>query len=121
MQLSRPAFLLFALNLLDAFFTLFWVHNNYAAESNQLMAGLLDVGYAPFLFVKIGIGALAAIVVSQWANLPVARYGLRFALAVYVGITGVHIFTGLSAFGFLSDASLAAFADWSDELFAFFI
>ncbi|MBA2620529.1 MAG: hypothetical protein H0U87_04950 [Acidobacteria bacterium] len=121
MQLSRPAYLLFALNLLDALFTLFWVHNSYATESNQLMAGLLDIGYAPFLTVKIGIGALAALVVSRWGNLPVARYGLRFALTIYVGIMGVHLLTGLSAFGFLSDASLAAFTDWSNGLFAFFI
>jgi hypothetical protein len=121
MRLSRPAFLLFALNLFDALFTLFWVHNNYAAEGNQLMAGLLDIGYVPFLTVKIGIGAIAAAVVSQWASFPAARYGLRFALAIYVGIMGIHVLTGLSAFGFLSDASLAAFADWSDEMFAFFI
>jgi hypothetical protein len=121
MQLSRPAFLLFALNLLDALFTLFWIHNSYAAEGNQLMAGLLDIGYAPFLTVKIGIGALAAFVVSRWANLSVARNGLRFALAIYVGIMGIHLFTGLSAFGFLSDASLATLTDWSNGLFAFFI
>lgn len=120
MQLSRLAFLLFALNFLDAFFTLFWVHNGYAGESNLLMAALLDFGYAPFLLVKIGIGAVAAVVVSRWGGFPVSRYGLRFALAVYTGIMGVHILTGLSAFGVLSDESLNAFSNWSNQIFAFF-
>lgn len=120
MQLSRQAFLLFSLNFFDAVLTLFWVHNGYASESNQLMAGILDFGYAPFLLVKIGVGALAAVIISRWGNLPVARYGLSFALLIYAGVMGVHFFTGLSAFGFLSDASVHEFAAWSQKVFAFF-
>lgn len=121
MQLSRQASLLFALNLLDAVFTLFWVHNDYAAEGNQLMAGVLEIGYAPFLLLKIGVGALAAVVISHWGNLPIAKYGLSLALTVYVGVMGVHFFTGLSAFGLLSDASVDEFAAWSQKVFVFFV
>lgn len=120
MQLSRQASLLFTLNFLDAVLTLFWVDNGYASEGNQLMASVLDFGYVPFLLVKIGIGAIAALVISHWRSLPVARYGLSFALTVYVGVMGVHFFTGLSAFGLLSDATVYGFAAWSQEFLASF-
>lgn len=61
MQLSRQAFILFALNFFDAVLTLYWVHNGFASEGNQLMAGLIDAGYIPFLAVKLSIGAIAAV------------------------------------------------------------
>ena len=121
MRLSHQAFLLFTLNFFDAVLTLFWIHNDYAFEGNQLMASVLDFGYAPFLLVKIGVGALAAIIISRWGNLPVAKYGLSFALLIYAGVMGIHFFTGLSAFGFLSDASIHEFAAWSQKVVAFFV
>jgi hypothetical protein len=64
MQIFWQIFLLFALNFLDAVLTLFWVNNGFAAEGNRLMAALLEVGDVPFLLVKIGIGALTALVVG---------------------------------------------------------
>ena len=106
MHLLAPTFLLFALNLLDALLTIIWVRSGVATESNQLMAGLLDIGNIPFLAVKIAIGALAAIVLYRWGNRPLARYGLAIALAVYIGLMGIHIFTGLSAFGYVSNTFL---------------
>lgn len=121
MRFSRQASLLFALNFLDAVLTLFWIHNDYAFEGNRLMAGVLDFGYAPFLLVKIGAGALAAVVISRWGNLPVARCGLSLALVAYAGVMGVHFFTGLSAFGFISDASVHELAAWSQKVMAFFV
>ena len=121
MRLSKPALLLFTLNLFDAVLTLFWVHNDYAFEENRLMAGVLDFGYAPFLLVKIGVGALAAIVISRWANLTVARYGVALALTIYAGVMGVHFFTGLSAFGLLPEASVEQIAEWSHQFTALFV
>ena len=103
MHLLVPTFLLFALNLLDALLTIVWVRSGIATESNQLMAGLLDIGNAPFLIVKITTGAVAAIVLCRWGNRPLARYGLAVALAVYLGLMGIHIFTGLAAFGYVSN------------------
>ncbi len=85
----------FSLNFLDAVLTLFWVHNGFATEGNQLMASLKDVGYLPFLLVKIGIGGFAALVVWRWRSLRVAKYGLTLALTVYASVLGVHFFTGL--------------------------
>lgn len=104
MPLTRPAILLFGLNLLDALLTIIWVRSGVATESNQLMAGLLDIGNAPFLIVKVAIGAVAAIVIMRWGSRPIARYGLAVALAIYIGLMGIHLFTGLAAAGYISDS-----------------
>jgi hypothetical protein len=120
MQLLGPTFLLFALNVLDAILTIYWVRHGFASESNQLMAGLLDMGDAPFLIVKIAVGAVAAIVFWRWRNLRLAKIGLVLSLGVYITLMGVHFFTGLSAFGFLSDSFVNNFSVWSHSFFAFF-
>lgn len=120
MHLFGSTFLLFALNLLDAVLTIYWVRNGYATEGNQLMAGLLDIGNAPFLAVKIAVGAVASIVLWRWRNLRLAKYGLALALVVYTALMGVHFFTGLSAFGVLSDAFVSRLSDWTRSLFALF-
>jgi len=120
MQLSRQTFLLFVLNLLDGILTIYWVHNGFASEGNQLMAKLLDIGYTPFLAVKISVGAIAAVVLWHWGNLRLAKYGLTIVLAIYIGVIGIHFITGLSAFGFISANVVNDFAAWSDSFFAFF-
>lgn len=117
MPLSRRTILLFTLNLLDALLTIYWVRNGFATEGNQLMAGLLDMGNAPFLTVKVMVGAVAAVVLSRWGNLKIAQYGLTIALAIYLGLMCVHFFTGLSAFGYLSENFMSNVSDWSKSLF----
>jgi hypothetical protein len=121
MQLFAPTVLLFGLNLLDALLTIFWVRNGVATESNQLMAGLLDIGNWPFLIAKIAMGAVTAIVLLRWGNRPLARYGLAVALAVYIGLMALHVFTGLTAFGYVSNTAMRDFVDWSGQFFAFVI
>ncbi|MGI8468041.1 MAG: DUF5658 family protein [Pyrinomonadaceae bacterium] len=117
MPISRRTILLFTLNLLDALLTIYWVRHGFATESNQLMAGLLDMGNAPFLAVKVMIGAVAAIVLSRWGNLKIAQYGLTIVLAIYLGLMGIHFFTGLSAFGYISENFVGEFSAWSQNLF----
>jgi len=121
MRFSWQAFLLFTLNLLDAVFTLYWVDNGFATEGNQLMALVLDEGYLPFLIVKIGVGTIAAIVIWHWSNLKVAKYGSTFAVSIYMGVMGVHLFTGLAAFGILPETVVNDVAVCSDSILAFFI
>jgi len=106
MPITRPTLLLFGLNLLDALLTIVWVRSGVATESNQLMAGLLDIGNAPFLAVKIAMGLVVMVVLLRWGSRPLARYGLAVALAVYIGLMGIHLFTGLAAFGYVSQSSL---------------
>ncbi len=121
MQLIAPTFLLFALNLLDALLTIVWVRNGVATESNQLMASLLDIGNGPFLGVKVMIGLVAAFVLYRWGSRPLARYGLAIALAVYVGLMGIHLFTGLSAFGLVSNTTIQNISDFPVQLSALVI
>ena len=102
MPLAREAFLLFVLNMLDAFLTVLWVRNGVAGEGNRLMAHLLDFGDFPFLIVKFLMGALVALVVLRWNDLRLARYGLSVAIIVYISLMGVHLVTGLEAFGYIS-------------------
>ena len=119
MQLLAPTFLLFALNLLDALLTIVWVRSGVATEGNQLMAKLLDIGDGPFLGVKVAIGLLAAMVLVKWGSRPLARYGLAIALAVYLGLMGIHLFTGLSAFGVVSNTTINDLAELPGAFFAF--
>ena len=119
-KLSQQTLLLFVLNFFDAVLTIYWIRNGFATEGNQLMAGLLDIGDAPFLMVKLAVGALAAAVLWHWGNLRIARYGLSLVLIIYVSLMGVHIMTGLSAFGVISEASLHDFSGWMKGVFAFF-
>lgn len=118
MQLLPSTFLLFALNLLDALLTIVWVRTGVATEGNQLMAHLLDIGNGPFLSVKIAIGAVAAFVLFWWGTRPLARYGLAVALALYVGLMGIHLFTGLAAFGVVSATAIEQWAEFSGQFLA---
>ena len=121
MHLFQRTFLLFTLNILDALLTIVWVRAGVAAEGNQLMAKLLEMGDLTFLGAKIAIGAVAAIVLLRWGNLPLAKYGLTFALAVYISLMGIHLFTGLSAFGYVSSTAANDIANWPQALFSLFI
>jgi Domain of unknown function (DUF5658) len=91
--------LLFALNWIDAQLTLFWVHSNIASEGNGLMGQLLKIGDAPFLLVKLAIGAFAAYTLYRCAHLPLARRGMQLVLTIYVALMLVHAATGMSALG----------------------
>jgi hypothetical protein len=118
MKVSGLTILLFMLNFFDAVLTIYWVRNGFATEGNMLMASLLDMGNTHFLGVKLIIGAVTATVLWNWKNLRVAQYGLTIALAIYLGVMAVHFVTGLSAFGYLSDAFINNCARWSNDILA---
>jgi hypothetical protein len=106
MHLYRETFLLFSLNMLDAFLTLIWVRGGVTNEANWIMASLLDINDLAFVFAKLAMGSFTAIVLLRFGDRPLARYGVTVALALYIGVMGVHLFTGLAAFGYLSKNSL---------------
>lgn len=113
--------ILFTLNLLDAVLTIYWVRNGFASEGNHLMANLLDMGDTPFLIVKIAIGSVTAIVLSRWGNLRLAKYGMALAISVYASLMVVHLLTGLSAFGYISEETVNKFGLLSNHAIAIFI
>ncbi|HEX6124477.1 MAG TPA: DUF5658 family protein [Pyrinomonadaceae bacterium] len=118
MHLFRETFLLFSLNLLDAVLTIVWVRHGVATEGNDLMARLLDSGDFTFLGAKIAMGTLTALVLLRWGNRSLARYGLGLALAIYISLMGVHVMTGLAAFGYISHTAIENIQIFADGLLA---
>lgn len=98
MNHARAVFLLFFLNAVDAVITMFWVGTGSAPEANHLMAALLDWGFLPFILAKIGMGALAAVVLLWGSEYKLAKIGVTIALAVYVGVMASHVLTGLAVY-----------------------
>src|ERR1700747_1330161 len=90
---------LFALNWIDAQLTLIWVRADIASEGNGLMGALLRIGDAPFLLVKLAIGAFAAYTLYKCSHLPLARRGLQLVLGIYLALMLAHAATGMSALG----------------------
>ena len=109
MSAFSKSLLLFALNWLDAQLTLVWVRWGVATEGNGLMARLMEFGDAPFLLVKVTVGALAAYALYRWSHLPLARRGLHFALGLYLALMLVHAAAGASAFGFHAPHSFVVY------------
>ena len=101
-NLSRSIALLFALNIVDALVTIMWVRNGWATEGNYLMASLLDLGEIPFLAIKLGMGALMALVLLYGSEYRLAKIGTRLALVAYAGAIASHILTGFAVYGYLS-------------------
>ena len=64
------------------------------------------------------MGFVAAVVLYRWGNRRLARCGLVVALAVYLGLMGIHVFTGLSALGYVSNTALHDLAELPGQFFA---
>ena len=111
MSALAKSMLLFFLNWLDAQLTIIWVRANLATEGNGLMASLLERGDAPFLCVKLGMGAFAAYVLYRYANRPLARRGMKLVLSIYGMLMFVHAATGMSALGWHAPERVVAFID----------
>ena len=103
------ALLLFAMNWLDAQLTILWVRLNVATEGNTIMAGLLHHGESSFLSFKLLVGALSAYVLYRFAEIPIARRGMKIALGVYVTLMAVHVVTGFSALGWHAPATVLTY------------
>lgn len=101
--------LLFVLNWLDAQLTIIWIRSNVATEGNGLMARLLEMGNAPFLFTKLAIGAFSAYILYRCAHLKVARQGMSLVLFVYLALMIVHATTGMSALGWHASEATSSY------------
>lgn len=109
MSILAKSILLFCLNLMDAQLTLLWVRTRVATEGNGLMARLLEMGDAPFMVVKVLVGAFAAYVLYRCSRYKLARRGLTLVLGLYVGLMVVHAATGMSALGWHEPEKLIAY------------
>jgi hypothetical protein len=109
MSVLAKSILLFCLNLLDAQLTVIWVRTKVATEGNGLMAWLLDLGDAPFIAVKVMVGAFAAYVLYRCSHYALARKGLTLVLGLYIALMVVHAATGMSAAGIQEPEKIIAF------------
>ena len=109
MSALAKSILLFSLNWLDAQLTVVWVRSNVATEGNGLMAHLLDLGDAPFIFVKLAVGAFAAYVLYRCSRYRLARRGMTVVLGLYLGLMVIHAATGMSALGYQAPEHFIAF------------
>ena len=109
MSALAKSLLLFVLNWIDAQLTLFWVRSNIASEGNDLMNQLLKIGDAPFLLVKLAIGAFAAYTLYRCAHLPLARRGMQLVLTIYVALMVVHAATGMSVLGWSEPLAMVTY------------
>ena len=100
------AILLFAMNWLDAQLTILWVRLNVATEGNGIMATLLNHSENSFLSVKLAIGALSAYILYRFAEIPIARRGMKVVLAIYLALMLVHVVTGFSTLGWHAPATV---------------
>ena len=109
MDTLYKSLLLFAMNWLDAQLTILWVRLNVASEGNAIMARILSFGEAPFLTVKLVIGAFAAYVLYRCAHMPLARRGMKLVLGLYLILMAVHVATGFSALGWQAPETVVAY------------
>ena len=105
----QKSLLLFAMNWLDAQLTILWVRLEVATEGNGIMARILSFGEAPFLSVKLIVGAFAAYVLYRCAHLPLARRGTILVLGIYLTLMMIHAATGLSALGWQAPEIVVAY------------
>ncbi len=91
--MALMAFGLIALNVLDAFATLYWIQLG-AEEANPFMAYIVQYDSSLFIGIKtLGITAAAAFLIYfAWRRYAYAYYGMMFLLVVYAIPTLVHIF-----------------------------
>lgn len=99
MSSLSKSLLLFMLNFFDASLTLLWIRTGAATEGNALMALLLEMGDAPFLGIKLLVGAFAGYILYRCSHLLLARRGMKLVLGVYGALMFVHVVTAFSALG----------------------
>jgi len=97
------------MNWLDAQLTILWVRLNVATEGNGLMASLLNHGESSFLSFKLAIGALAGYTLYRFAEIPIARRGMKLVLGIYISLMVVHLATGFSALGWRAPATVFSY------------
>lgn len=103
------AILLFAMNWLDAQLTILWVRLHVATEGNGVMATLLNHSENSFLSVKLVIGALSAYILYRFAEIPIARRGMKVVLGIYLALMVLHMATGFSALGWHAPATVLTY------------
>ena len=92
------------LNVIDAFATLYFVSNGFAREVNPLMEKWLEMGPAPFLFIKLFLNSLGIGVLWVYRKIKIVHTVTALLLILYIFIACMHINIALSVL-YISDFS----------------
>ena len=79
------------LNLLDALFTLLWVHAGLASEANPLIAELVNENAVGFVLVKLGLVGLGSWLLWNRQQRPIAVISIVAAFIVYYFVLLYHL------------------------------
>lgn len=82
---------IFVLNLLDAVFTLAWVHSGLAEEANALMRDLVNDHAVRFVLAKLALVSLGSIVLWYRRHHPLAVVAIFFTFLAYYLIFLYHL------------------------------
>ena len=82
---------IFVLNLLDAVFTLIWVHAGLAEEANALMRDLVNNHAVRFVLAKLALVSLGSILLWYRRHHPLAVIAIFFTFLAYYLIFLYHL------------------------------
>ena len=87
---KRLLILLFSLNALDAFATLYWVMNGIASEANPVMDEWLNLGPIPFIVVKLGLVTVGVYFLWTFRKFKLSKLSVLPVLILYLLVTVMH-------------------------------
>ena len=87
------------LNLFDAICTLLWVRMGIAEEANPLLRPLLECSELTFFVVKMSIVCAGLGFLWQQREIPLVKFGLAVATAVYGSLAAYHLDIGMRTMG----------------------
>jgi len=79
------------LNLADAAFTLWWVHNGIATEANALLADLVESNAIGFALAKSSLVSLGLLLLWRQRRRPLASFGIVLVFVAYNGLVAYHL------------------------------
>lgn len=82
---------LLVLNLFDSIFTLVWVYSGIAEEANILLRELVATNAVAFMFVKVALVSLGALLLWRYRTHTVAVAGLMLVFIAYVCLFIYHL------------------------------
>ena len=82
---------IFVANILDAYFTIRWIHEGVASEMNPLMAFFLAKSDLLFLGIKFLVGTGALLVLIQMRSYRLVKYSVMLVAFVYAMILYNHL------------------------------
>jgi hypothetical protein len=79
------------LNLIDALFTLFWVHAGLAKEANILLKDLINDNPVVFVIVKVALVSLGTFLLWRYRKRSLAVIGIFSIFLIYYFVLLYHL------------------------------